>query len=334
VRDSYLYGSNPAHEGYGIAPSSDSADWLVENNICQHIATCTITQASTGNVFGYNYAVDNYFGGNWQQQDEFHHGAGDSFNLWEGHEGIGFDADDIHGASWMMTHFRDYLSGHDPATETGSKTSATFAYFPMAYNRYFNLVGSVLGTQSYHTTYSHDAPNSTDCGNGGAANSSVIVTAYSDQGGVKYDTCNGFGFNINNDTLVTSTLMRWGNYAACTGDSACNAVRWVAGENASGAPTYPGLSNPSQAIPPSFYLSSKPPFWGTIPWPAVGPDVTGGNVANVGGHVYHNPAANCYLNVMGGLVNGSSGPLTFNADTCYSAGSGLAPPTNLVATPH
>jgi hypothetical protein len=70
-----------------------------------------------------------------------------------------------------------------------------------------------------------------------------------------------------------------------------------------------------------------------MPWPAIGPDVTGGNVSNVGGHVYLTPAANCYLNVLGGLINGSTGILTFNANNCYgSAQSSLPiPPTGLSA---
>ena len=62
-----------------------------------------------------------------------------------------------------------------------------------------------------------------------------------------------------------------------------------------------------------------------MPWPAVGPDVTNGNVPNVGGHVYHNPAATCYLSTMGGLTNGSTGVMSFNASKCYAAGS-VTPP--------
>jgi len=337
VRDSYFYGSNPGSGGYGTASTSVGADNLVENNILQHMATGTIAEGCTGCVYGYNYAVDNYFGNpgsTFQQDDESHHSAGDSFLLWEGHEGIGFDADTIHGTSWMITHFRNYLNGRDPAAELGApKNTNTFAYQPMAYSRYFNLVGSVLGTSSYHTTYQSIPASGTDCG----SNSQTIVMplGWSNLGGTWSNACQGRTYTIYSDLLVASTLMRWGNYAACTGDAACNAVRWVAGENASGAPTYPGLSNPSQTLPASFYLSSKPSWWGTMPWPAVGPDVTGGNVASVAGHVYHNPAANCYLNVMGGKTDGSSGQLTFNADDCYSSGGGgLTPPSNLVIVVH
>ena len=66
-----------------------------------------------------------------------------------------------------------------------------------------------------------------------------------------------------------------------------------------------------------------------MPWPAVGPDVTGGNVANANGYVYMNPAMSCYINTMGGKTDGSSGVLTFNANTCYGQSSGnTAPPSS------
>jgi hypothetical protein len=72
-----------------------------------------------------------------------------------------------------------------------------------------------------------------------------------------------------------------------------------------------------------------------MPWPSVGPDVTGGNIAKVGGYAYHNPAANCYLNIMGGKTDGSSGALTFNANTCYTiTQSGTAPPLGVTAIVH
>jgi len=74
-----------------------------------------------------------------------------------------------------------------------------------------------------------------------------------------------------------------------------------------------------------------------MPWPGIGPDVTGGNVANVGGHVYLTPAANCYLNILGGLTNGTTGALTFNANNCYGSSAqsnGPVPPTGLNAVIH
>jgi hypothetical protein len=338
VRDSYFYGSSPTSEGYGVDFSSVSADNLCENNIFQRVAAGTIAEVSVGDVFGYNYAVDNYYDNgapNWQSGDATHHQVGDYYILWEGHEGIQFNADSIHGTAFFFTHFRDYFNGHDVSTSVAPKTQATWAYFLFSGARYFNLVGSVLGTQSYHTHYTTQSTSATDCGNGNTAYSSVMVLGYSDQNGTNFSpACSSEAFVIPNDMNVAPTLMRWGNYTACAGDGACNAVRFVNAEVPSGLTNYPNTVPATQNLPASFYLSSKPSWWGAMPWPAVGPDVTGGNVASVGGHVYHNPAATCYLNVMGGLTTGSSGALTFSADRCYgTAAVPPAPPTNLRITP-
>jgi len=128
--------------------------------------------------------------------------------------------------------------------------------------------------------------------------------------------------------LLLSTVMRWGNY-----DSVNGAVRFSSAEVPSGISNYHNAVPASQALPASFYLSSQPNWWGNTPWPAIGPDVTGGNVANVGGHVYVTPAANCYLNILGGRTDGTTGILGFNANNCYgsSQSSGPTPPTGLNA---
>jgi hypothetical protein len=83
----------------------------------------------------------------------------------------------------------------------------------------------------------------------------------------------------------------------------------------------------TQTLPASFYLTSKPSWWGTIPYPATGPDVSGGS--GPGGHTYGNPAYQCFVNVMHGTDGGAGGPYSFNANTCY--GNGVVPPspTNL-----
>jgi hypothetical protein len=338
VRDSYFYGSSPTSEGYGVDFSSVSADNLAENNIFQHIAAATLAEVSVGDVFGYNYAIDNFYNNGaptWQGGDGTHHQVGDYYLLWEGHEGTTFNADNIHGTAFFITHFRDYLNGHDTATEVAPKTQSTWAYFLFSGARYFNLIGSVLGTQSYHTIYTTKASGTTDSGNAGTSSRSTIVLGYSDQGGIQFSNARlGTSFDIPNDPNVATTLMRWGNYSACTGDASCNANRFVNPEVPSGLANYPNPVPASQSLPSSFYLSSKPSWWSSMPWPAVGPDVTGGNVPNVGGHAYHNPAANCYLNVMGGKVDGSSGALAFNADNCYSRSVGPAPPGGLTTNVH
>jgi hypothetical protein len=318
VRDSYFYGSNPSSEGYGVDSGYGSSDNLVENNIFQHIATATITEGDAGSVYAYNFAVDNYFGpGDWQQEDAYHHQGGDNYMLWEGNIGTGMTADDIHGTSFMVTLFRNRWTGRDTATANGTKDAQTNAVHLYAYNRYYNVVGNVLGTSGYHQYYDTYNLTTTDSSSVDA-DRTVIVLGFSDNEGGHYS-------GINNDVLVRNSLVRWGNY-----DTVNAAVRWVSGEIPSGISTYANPVPASHALPASFYLSAKPNWWGSVPWPPIGPDVTGGDLPNVGGHVYQTPAMNCYLTTMGGKTDGTSGALTFNANNCYTmSGSAPAPPTNL-----
>jgi hypothetical protein len=83
-------------------------------------------------------------------------------------------------------------------------------------------------------------------------------------------------------------------------------------------------------LPASFYQTSKPSWWGSIPYPATGPDVTGGS--GPGGHTYGNPAYQCFVNVMHGTDGGAGGPYNFNANTCYGNGVTPGSPTNLTGT--
>jgi hypothetical protein len=323
VRDSYMYGSAGQQESYGVDSGYGSSDNLIENNICQHVATCEIREGDIGSVFGYNYAVDNFYNGgggapDWQMGDGFHHGVGDDFGLWEGNIGSELELDDIHGTSFMLTGFRNYWTGFDPAITNGqSKDAQTSAVAIQAGSRYVNLVGNVLGKTGYHTVYSATAATTSDSAANG--NHTVILVGYSGNGGAHG--------TLNNDTTAVSTLMRWGNY-----DTVNAGARFVNAEVPSGINPYGNAVPANQTLPSSFYLNAKPIWWGdSIPWPAIGPDVTGG--PGPGGHVYLNPAATCYLNVMGGKTDGSSGPLSFNPDNCYST-NGPPPPQGLNQVTH
>src|SRR5206468_5948895 len=125
------------------------------------------------------------------------------------------------------------------------------------------------------------------------------------------------------DPLVATSLLRWGNY-----DTVNNAVRFVPAEvPTTGVPFVRGNPVPAtQTLPPSFFLTSKPSWWGTPwgnpPWPAIGPGVTGGNVvagsgpaSTLGGHVYKIPARLCFENTP---RDGANPWLLFNAANCYA----------------
>ncbi len=332
VRDSYFYGSwYAASESYGV-DTYNGADNLIENNIFQHIATGMINEGCVGCVFAYNYAIDDYYTANgsapqWQQFPLYEHSVGDAYILWEGNQGVGLVGDDIHGSHHFITAFRNYLSGLDTAASP-PKSQQTNAIILEAYNRYFNIIGNVLGTLGYHTNYQVYPLSATDSGNTGTSNVSIYSLGFSGNQG----TYGGF----NNDTTLASTLMRWGNY-----DTVNAAVRWNAAEVPSGLSQYANPVPASHTLPASFYLSARPSWWGTpwgTPrWPAIGPDVTGGNILGVGGFAYIVPAQLCYLNSsidLNYLGAADRGMLLFNANNCYlNSGSSPAPPKNLRIVP-
>lgn len=333
----YMYGGSGSSEGYGVNSENGSADNLVINNICNHNANCMVAEGGdSGTVFGYNYSIDDFFGPGSFQQGPMTHSAGNHMELWEGNQVPDIQNDLIHGPSNAGTYYRNYSTGRDTATTSGTKTIGTVGFNIGASNRYYNVVANVLGTSGFHTTYQDAAPSTSACelNNEWSTVFPIYILGYSDQWGGAYTAACGQGNpDINNDLNVASTLMRWGNYDVvtaaireCTGSSGppCSGD-----ETGSSANTYAGLSSPSTTFPASFVFSSTPSWWvfpsgTTAPFPGNGPDVTGGDVANVGGHANLNPAANCYLNVMGGSTTGSSGWLTFNPTSCYTS-SPLAP---------
>jgi hypothetical protein len=320
VRDSYFMGSQGANESYGVDCSYSSSDILVENNIFQHIASAFDGEGCTGSVGAYNFNLDDSYttDSGWQQAGQYHHSVGDAFMLWEGNYGIGMTNDAVHGTSNFFTAFRNYWTGRDPnGGSSGGKTEQTSSVLLYMYSRFTNLIGNVLGTSGYHTAYQCAAATTSDSCSAGDPNRAIYGLGYSGH----YSNQSG----INNDPFTVTSLMRWGNYDVVSG-----APRFVASEVPSGLSLYANPVPASQTLPASFYLNGKPSWWGSaIPWPPIGPDVTGGNVANVGGHANRIPAANCYLNVMGGSTAGGTTAYTFNANNCYSASSVPAPPTNL-----
>jgi hypothetical protein len=298
VRDSYFYGTRAAEsESYGVE-HFQASDNLVENNIFQHIAVPMMSDAGQGSVYGYNFSMDDFYDvADWAQASSYHHGPGNSYFLWEGNDGFGLTADNVHGTAHFITAFRNRWQGWE-----ATKTLQTVPVHIYTFNRFFNIIGNVLGDNAYHTNYSAQV--------GGSSNNCDTSIYSLGWGG------NCSSDSLPNDPLVVSSLMRWGNY-----DTVNDASRFLATEVPSSLSPYGNAVPANQTLPASFYLAAKPTWWGTMPWPPIGPDVTGGNVANVGGHAYKIPARLCYENSP--KVNGI---LTFNAATCYPTSSGPTPP--------
>src|SRR6266404_584518 len=304
IRDSYFFGTqNASSLSYGIEPFISDND-LIENNIFEQVASPVVYGGGEGTVVGYNFSINNLYTASpsWMQNTYATHEAGSYMNLYEGNSFNAIDCDDIHGTGGLGTFFRNRLFG----AQTG-KTSNTHATNLYSFCRAYNIVGNVLGTTSYSNTYEV----SSVAGLSGCDTSIYIL-------GQPQSGCGG-GTTPPVDPLVRSTLLRWGNY-----DTVTAAVQWNSAEvPTTGVPFVNGNPVPaSHTLPSSFYLTSKPAFWGAMPWPAIGPDVTGGQDAS--GHAFTLPAQVCYTK----SSKDSSGILSFDANTCFS-NLAPAPPTNL-----
>jgi hypothetical protein len=297
IESNYLFGTQGKSVNYGVE-SYVATDNLVENNIMQHVVAPMMVQPALGSVFAYNYAIndtyDDGFASNplhWMIGMADQHNAGVEYNLYEGNIGPGIGGDVIHGNQLANTLFRNYLLGSDPG-----RTDATIALTISAYNRYHNVVGNVLGTPGYTKTYE--------------------VASGIGQSGVVYNIGSGDtegSVTIPDDPLVKTTLLRWGNF-----DVATNAAHFTASDVPSAITPLGNAVPASQTLPASFYLADKPGFWpASKAWPAIGPDITGGNLAGLSGHAFSTPAEDCYSTVMNGPADGSGSPLTFNAAACY-----------------
>ncbi len=370
IESNYVYNAGQSVVGTDPNPRDPSdielngSNVLVVNNIVQWSRIGIITGGpSAGNVIAYNFMVNCFesngdlWGCLWDG-----HSNGDDYNLWEGNVAPQAYQDQTHGGKLMETYFRNLLTGWESCSNGNCSPSATAknanldAISALAFNRYGNFVGNVLGTPGISTlAYSY-----TNASQFWSSNSSTghIFNLGSGNSCSPSSGCSGGPIPI--DPAVLSTVMWSGNWdaynsatMACTG-----AGKPVAAcpqdQRAANAPTYPGLSNPSSTIPPSFFLSARPSWWAnSIPFPAIGPDVTGGNLGQCtgtpntpgqfaklpatsssqcagtslttgwAGHVNAIPAMNCYLNVMNGPPDGTGAVLTFDADTCYG-GSGVA----------
>jgi hypothetical protein len=345
VQDSYFYGTKmAASKSYGVESFGTTDDHIV-NNIFQKVSNPVMLGPSQGSVNDYNFSINNFINlPTFLALQNDQHDAGVLYNLFEGNIGAGFYGDIFHGTGGANTFFRNRWNGHE-CTGGVCTTGGDFALRLDSYNRAENAIGNVLGTTGIHKSYENGTNSAIySLGHGGAQGSATVPS----------------------DSLVSSTLMRWGNYDTVTG-----AVRWCGNSsdpewsticaNKSEVPAelsqYANAVPSSTTLPASFYYESTPSWWPSGKrWPPIGPDVSGGNLglcnggtypynmatsssfctggsftaSDAGGHANSNPAMDCYLNAMGGPPDGSGPALSFDARACYSH-STVAAPKNLAA---
>ncbi len=298
IRNNYFYGyRDTAQENYAVTVGGGS---LVENNIIQQNVVSIVDNGpgSNGVVVGYNYTRDgvgiNGISG-WTNGFLWHN-ISDFMTLFEGNDTQKINMDAIHGTHNMFTLYRNFLMGQ---VNQGSNSELVDI---RTRARFGNAIGNVLGRTGYYDTY-ESIQGDSDTGIYGLGGPYLSATS---------------------DSNVSRTFMRWGNYDTVTGTA-----RFVNAEVPSGIANYANPLPASQTLPASLYLSSKPSWWnsrsGAPPYPAVGPDVTGGNISGYAGHAFKIPARLCFESLSSDPAYAALNPpvKTFNANTCYAASGPL-----------
>lgn len=352
VTSNYVYDAGQ-HLTYDD-PTGIKYNWssgIIANNIVQAVRPALMCEGPcAGNVIVGNYTINNYtgddflFGGEWDG-----HSNGADYDLIESNVVDQLTEDLIHGGHWMQTNYRNFSTGWESCAngQCGSFTAkdvSLVAVSTQSYNRYPNFVYNVLGTPGL-------------AGNTYQISSGTCAGSYLQSAPVIWIlNCGNGGTTpvIPGDTTGRNTVFRYANWDSVNGSTQCNAS-----EVPTGISPYPNpIPTPGcgGVYPPSFYYSARPSWWaGSVPFPAIGPDITGGNVGQVpgtlgtsghqsgtaaingstyndlttasawAGHVNAIPAMACYLS-LGGLPDGSGSALPFNAATCYGSLPAAAAP--------
>lgn len=372
VVDNYIYniGMHTTCSGgncdpWGIKDNEGTYD-LFQNNIVQDVRVCAANGdgPATGDVTAYNFCVYNEDGGEQVWQSFVQHSGGDDLDLYEGNIGPQYDLDQVHGSHLGNVAFRNFFEGWESCSQAncggGTKNQVTNGILDLNFDRYNSFVANVVGPYPPNTPTQYQILNASGYYN-------FSLTPYVMGAGNQGSTP-----TMPADPIASQTAMRWGNYdffnsAAlyCTGSgSGTPAAKCIEDERGIDTSQYAGMTTPSSSFPASFYLSSQPSWWTSgIPFPPIGPDISGGNLgvclgtlntrgqfagvpatsasqcagqgiaaSGLAGKVNAIPAMNCYLNTMNGPPDGvTSGPLSFSRTACY--GSNSAPPPSVCGNP-
>jgi PKD repeat protein len=242
VRDSYFYGTQGASSmSYGVLTVWGS-QFLCENNVFEKIVGSMLPGATTSvAVWDYNYVTNEWYASanNFLMAGMQPHDAHCNMNLFEGNHVTKYDGDFIHGSSSHHVLFRNRITGWEaysyPSGPTANNLSCVFMDVT---NRSCSSIGNILGTSGVYHNY-QSVP-------GGRMAEPVIYEIGIDN----------FGGAFPDDANTWSTFYRHMDYDVVTGGITYN-------------PT-----NADVTLPASLVYSSKPTFFGNLPWPPYNPTNT------------------------------------------------------------
>ncbi len=229
---------------------------LVEDNISHDTGSSVIMGwGASGNVFAYNYAINTHRTYNqtgWFWPDAWEHSSHTGFNLYEGNVGTALAFDATWGSHSNNTVFRNRYTSKNLDISYLSSVQGAVAFAAMAKSSSMNVIGNILGSSGWSNHYERSA----EAFNPGGEKNIYELGLWAP-----------LGSGGPNDTPTTrSTLLRHGNY-----DYYNNSQKWC---DDVGEPGCQG-GDASHTLPASLYLTSKPAWFGTVPWPPAGPDVAG-----------------------------------------------------------
>lgn len=267
VRDSYIHEPAVYAWSRGYPYQFDMANnCLTENNIFWKFQGGVILQGcSSGNVFGYNlmFQVYNVYNGieTMLASAAGNHTPYPTVNLWEGNYMNAYHADFYYGPSSKGTLLRNYLTGTDPDIRQNR-----FCVNLDSHQWHHSVVGNILGSVGTNAPLNALLPGTTITW----ANTSPLVWGY-DSGGVSFPYSVNYIFRLgypyigNNSTgsgtyppstgvtafdlTVKSNTIIHGNW-----DYSSKTVKWD-----------PAITD--TAVPNSYYLPSKPAWFGNLRWP-------------------------------------------------------------------
>jgi Right handed beta helix region len=298
------------NNGSGIILYSSSGN-LVEDNILEKVFPgVEVNKGSSGNVFGYNLAVDNYYGSppdNAGESFGANHDAHNSYDLYEGNVGECFQTDAYFGSVSEMTAFRNWFRGYCPDTPNNWKCVDLGRF-----TRNTQIVGNILGQTGYtwtidigttdyysysvHIIYRMGYPNMGNTGYSGFANTVQGANDWADWNG-GYPTVGAGGLQeLDLDVRRTTTLL--GNYDVQT----------------AGVPSAQALG--STTLPNSLYLTGKPTWFGGLTWPAFSPSSPNMSLIAI-------PAGYRYINGQDPPADSDTTPPTVTAATIPTGGTTL-----------
>jgi hypothetical protein len=240
----------PGSDGYFVHLQYGNSCCRVEDNIAFRTGQMIINSGSACFV-GYNYATDQRRTSHKWVEVAFdsNHGPHSFMNLWEGNVGQRYQNDGYHGSGSHQILFRNNLHGVSPVGYTQERQLIDLSRG----SYYESVVGNVLGHSSW-TPHAYEAPAS------GADHKRGYIYVL------------GWGTP---DSGLPTEAVPWANWTDALPDAKVEAtlLRHANYDYYNRATVY--QSGLSHAIPPSLCYAAKPPYFGSLQWPPIGPDVSG-----------------------------------------------------------